>query len=233
MRVYERGKQMYYTVYEHINKINGKKYIGVTRQKPSRRWGHEGIGYKGNTIFWRAIQKYGWNGFEHKVVACNLTEQEAYDLERLLIFTNQSNHRKYGYNLAPGGEHNEMSSEGRLRLSQKNKGENNPNYGNHKLAGENNPNYGKTHSLEIRQRISDAKRGKKMKPFTAEHKAKIREHHKGGTESKKVVCVETGIVYQSINDAARAININKKVISSCCRNVPHYNTAGGYHWRFA
>jgi len=34
-----------YTVYMHINLVNNKKYIGITCQKVSRRWGGSGEGY--------------------------------------------------------------------------------------------------------------------------------------------------------------------------------------------
>ena len=34
-----------YIIYKHINKINGKIYIGQTCQKPEYRWNH-GKGYK-------------------------------------------------------------------------------------------------------------------------------------------------------------------------------------------
>ena len=39
-------------------------------------------------------------------------------------------------------------------------GENNPNYGNHKLAGKNHPNYGKPMSDEQKKKLSDAAQGK-------------------------------------------------------------------------
>ena len=80
--------------------------------------------------------------------------------------------------------------------------------------------------------MSRNRKGKGLHSFSEEHKRKIKENHAGGNPSKKVLCVETGMIYQSINDAARAVGLNKKLISNCCRKIPHYNTGGGYHWMF-
>jgi group I intron endonuclease len=228
---------MAHTVYEHVQKENGKRYIGVTKHKPQRRWRPNGEGYKKNPYFWHAIQKYGWDSFEHNVIAEGLSEDDAYNMERELIAKYKSNDLEHGYNIAPGGAHNDMPEATRQRLSRERKGKNtgkdNPNYGNHKLAGKNNPNYGHKMSEEQKRAISEKKRGKKLPPFTEEHKRKIRENHKGGAQKRAVLCVETGTIYKSINDAARATETNKKQISKCCRGVEHYNTAGGYHWKFA
>ena len=60
----------------------------------------------------------------------------------------------------------------------------------------------------------------------------MKENHSGGADKKKVRCIETNVVYESINDAARQIGASKKLISNCCRHVEHYNTAKGYHWEF-
>ena len=49
-----------YCVYMHVNKINNKKYIGITKQKtPESRWGANGVNYKGSPHFYAAIKKYG------------------------------------------------------------------------------------------------------------------------------------------------------------------------------
>lgn len=57
-----------YCVYAHINKVNGKIYIGQTCRKPEYRW-NDGKGYKECTYFYNAIEKYGWDNFDHEILA--------------------------------------------------------------------------------------------------------------------------------------------------------------------
>lgn len=47
---------------------------------------------------------------------------------------------------------------------------------------------------------------------------------------KKVICIETGIIFDSMNDAAKEYGIHQGSISSCCNHKTH--TAGGYHFEF-
>lgn len=91
-----------YTVYMHTNIVNGKKYIGITCQKPERRW-QNGYGYI-KTYFGNAIIKYGWDNFEHEIIADGLSKETACQMEIALIRLFRTNEREYGYNISDGGE---------------------------------------------------------------------------------------------------------------------------------
>lgn len=58
-----------YSVYQHLNKVNGKSYIGMTGRNPISRWGTNDTNYISSPHFYAAIQQYGWNSFEHIVLA--------------------------------------------------------------------------------------------------------------------------------------------------------------------
>lgn len=90
-----------WSVYIHTNKVNGKRYVGITSKLPEKRW-QNGHGYKGQT-FYKAIKKYGWDNFEHEIVASNLTEDEASNFERILIRELDSFIGHKGYNVSIGG----------------------------------------------------------------------------------------------------------------------------------
>ena len=94
-----------YCAYVHINKIDRKIYVGQTiyGDTPNKRW-RNGRGYKDNVYFYRAVQKYGWDNFEHEIIASRLTKEEANNFERLLIATLKTYDNNFGYNLTLGGE---------------------------------------------------------------------------------------------------------------------------------
>ena len=118
-------------VYMHTNKINGKKYIGITSRNPNKRWRKDGKGYQRHLHFWSAIQKYGWDNFRHEIILHNETYEFACKVERCLIKHYKSNNPKYGYNNTLGGEGKLLTKEQKNALSEKRKGENNHFYGKH------------------------------------------------------------------------------------------------------
>lgn len=96
------GNDKCYSVYKHTSPC-GKVYIGITKQKPKYRWGRES-GYRTNEHFKRAIEKYGWDSFEHEIILDGLSEKEACEIEKELIAKYRSTDEKYGYNHSTGGD---------------------------------------------------------------------------------------------------------------------------------
>ena len=138
-----------YCVYIHTNKINGKMYIGQTCQDPEDRW-KNGNGYKKCTYFYRAIQKYGWDNFEHEIIASHLTLDEANNFEELLIGVLNTMNPNNGYNLKSGGKSNLLSELTKRKIGKANKG--------HKM------------SEEQKNKLIESHKGK---PLTDETKRKI------------------------------------------------------------
>ncbi len=89
-----------YTVYTHTSP-SGKVYVGITSQLVKARWKY-GYGYKKCCIFYLAIQKYGWNNIEHKIILENISESHAKYAEKYLIKWYKMH--KMSYNITDGGE---------------------------------------------------------------------------------------------------------------------------------
>lgn len=93
---------MDYIVYCHRNIVNGKRYIGITKQKTEKRWKH-GKGYSAQH-FSRAIEKYGWDNFEHIILKENLTKERAVFFEKFYINKYDTTNLENGYNETLGGD---------------------------------------------------------------------------------------------------------------------------------
>ena len=101
-----------YTVYCHTNKLNGKRYVGITSMRPEVRWGN-GNNYRSSRHFNFAIEKYGWDGFTHEVIAEGLTKEEACQMEQDLIKKYKTTNDRYGYN-----QRSEVTSSRRTKNGQ-------------------------------------------------------------------------------------------------------------------
>ena len=241
--MYMETNEKKWCVYMHRNKENDKTYIGITSRDVIRRWGRNGNGYRqdDNPVFYNAIQKYGWDNFEHIIWAENLLEKEAKEWEIRLIALFKTNCRKYkspelGYNLNDGGDGNPghiLSEESRKKISQ-----------NHAdVSGKNNPMYGKSamkgrkHSEESKQKMRESQKGK---IFSDEHKKNLSVSKigkfKGGNSpnARKVVQLSLKMkfisYFDSIIDAANFTKTNRSSIRECC--IGNRKTAGGFKWMY-
>lgn len=199
-------------VYMHINKINNKKYIGITSRKPERRWRRNGQGYKSSPYFYNAIQKYGWDNFEHKILFTDLNEYEAKLKEKELIKFNKSNIHDFGYNCTEGGDGicgHKMTPEQIEKMRQRLKGR--------KLSNEH------------KKLLSELFTGR---TFTDEWKNKISQSHIGelNPSARKVVLINNKYellkIYNCIKFAADELNLHITHIQDVCDKK--YTNTGGY-----
>ncbi len=108
-----------YCVYIHTNKENGKVYIGQTKfgDDPNKRW-RDGEGYGGCILFENAIKKYGWDSFNHDIIASGLTMDEANRIEESMIQQFDSTNSENGYNIRLGGENYEWAEISKLKMAK-------------------------------------------------------------------------------------------------------------------
>lgn len=164
-------------VYIHRNKINNKAYIGIAKGNPEHRWGQNGKKYKQDSqpVFYNAIQKYGWDNFEHIIWNTNLTHEDAKHIEKTLITLFKTNCRlyknpEYGYNETNGGDGTsgrKQSEETRKKMSKNRKG---------KYTKENSYWYGKHISEETKEKLRFANKGRQL---SEETKKKMSKSHTG------------------------------------------------------
>lgn len=202
-----------YCVYQHINKTNGKTYIGITSQKPTIRWGLKGQGYEECPYFWKAIQKYGWENFEHIILAEGLSRDEACEMEINQIKKYDSNNPDKGYNISEGGKG------GSAEVMKKKW---------------NDPSYKEYASKKMREAWEDpqkrARRSEATKKRWADEKFKESTMKKVITScGKSVMCVETGEVFKTMHEAAVAYNLDKPNICRACKTGYR---CGDYHWKY-
>lgn len=201
-------------IYIHKNKTNEKVYVGQTNDV-SKRWAGQGTHYMSCPKFWKAICKYGWDGFDHIILEENLTIEEANqkEAEYIKIFDSINN----GYNIAAGGANAEKpylseymkekwkEPEYRAKKIASLSGENSHFYGSDK-KGENNPMWGKHHSQETKDLISQkAKERHQQNPDMVKGK--------NNPMSKQVICLTTGQIFDCQKDAADWAQVGTSTMS--------------------
>lgn len=213
-----------YVVYIHTCP-NGKRYVGTTSIKPEYRW-NKGRGYARNERFFSDIVKYGWDNIAHEIVHTGLSKDDAAQAEIELIARYKTNNESFGYNLTDGG---------------------------FQTCGASNPFYGKKHTdasresmrkhwdydkhftKETRHKISMATSGENNPLYGKHHTAESNLKNLQSQKTRKVVVQLTLFgeivqTFQSIREAARAVNGCNKHISNACK---YGNISYGYKWQFA
>lgn len=195
-------------VYIAENAINGKSYIGVTGRKTiaKRAYEHGWFARSGkNTVFAKAIRKYGIEAFRFSALGEYATYAEALDAERAFI-----ERLKPDYNTAAGGRgpmNTKWSDERRERAVKGMR------------AAWNSTR--KAHMSAMW----------KGRPLTEETKEKIRAAKPAEHFCKPIMRLNDGVVFASLRDAAKASGARAKTISEVLSGRQHVTGAG--LWTFA
>lgn len=233
-----------YTLYMHTTP-SGKVYIGITKQKPERRW-RGGEGYRPpagrSSPFYEAIIKYGWDNIKHEILAEGLTKAEACELEQVTIQEHEAQDSRKGYNVLNGGEvpmadcpqavRQKMSESAFKKWSR-------PEY-IEKHTGDNHWTHKAGYSEKSIEAMRQSNIGRKRTPAQVEflrEKAK-RQPRRTGRDNKKSIPIacyskdgQLVAVYYGSLEAERNTGICYQNIYKACKG--ERKTAGGYVWRFA
>jgi group I intron endonuclease len=249
----EINKNAYGFIYITTNLINRKKYIGQKKFENGshmNRW----VNYLGSGVLLkRAISKYEEKNFVRDIIAIAYNKEELDYLEIDFIKCHNAAENENYYNISDGGHTGnpyagktedellkikaKQSKARRGRVlseewienikkslhanykdeEQRRKhaffGETNPNYGNgDKIRGEKNWFYGKTHTEETKKKISESKIGNK------------------NPVAKKVICINTSDIFETIKEASLKYNLDSSSITKCCKGK--IKSCGGYKWMY-
>lgn len=243
----------HYTVYIHTTP-SGKRYVGITGRNTSQRWHPQH--YNTCTAFYSAICKYGWENITSRVVSVGLTIDEAKRAERFLIDKYKTTDRRYGYNILPGGDISDgTTDEVKSKIA--------------------NIHRGKKRSKETRQKMRDAQErvGRSCKVVCYETGESYRSQsdaerdlglYRGGIGAvldnphrtcggyhwvkdidnampppdvlrdrtkRAAVIVETGQVFESATQLARFLNTTTACVINACKG--RNRTVAGVHVKYA
>lgn len=169
---------MNYTVYKITNTVNGKIYVGLTKQTIHMRLMDH---YKRGFALTDAIHKYGKDKFLIESLETNLTKDQASEREKYYISELNSTVKGVGYNMTFGGDGVavvEHTAEYRKKLSdaakknhankiigmhgrkhsQETKSSMSENHAD--FSGDKNPMYGRKHSPETIEKIRAARKNR-------------------------------------------------------------------------
>lgn len=202
-------------VYKIENKTNGKVYIGVTNNFKRRMNEHRNCSKNekySNIAIYRAIKKYGWDGFYKIILEENETIEECFNSEQYYIDMYNSLNSKYGYNMTIGGIGGKT----------------------HDVSGSKNPMFGRHLTEEHKLKMSNSLKGKKKPkchgenvskaltgiPKSEEHKENLRKANKGNLppncKEYIVININDGSIHKFISGAEmeRVLGISRHTIDN-------------------
>ena len=232
-----------YCVYCHTVP-SGRRYVGISCD-PVKRW-RNGRGYEKNYLFYRAIEKYGWENIEHSILYDGLTLNEAKAIEKKLIAEWNLTDAEYGLNLSGGGDG--ILADSSRELMSKSR------IGNHNSVGrvipsevrskisESLKNYyrNNTNAMKGKHHTEETKQKLRNRVVSEGTRAKMRKHHANvsGGANPSARAVEQYTLdgeylqrYEYATEACNKYGLDLSSLIKCCRGKA--KSCGGYRWQYA
>ncbi len=242
-------------IYVATNQANGKQYVGLTRIGVARRWSHHVT--KSNapkTYFHKAIAKHGAEAFTVVTYASALRIEDLGALECDVI-----KQLKPAYNQTNGGEvtlGRKYDNAALERIRIKNTGKKRSPEARERNRAQKlawfaaHPEEREKSAIQLREAralIDEAKRiaavsaAHKNRVWSDESRAKLSASCMGrrygpevlakmaATKRRKVLCIQTGAVYDCAESAAAVISAHKASVNAACK---HGRTVYGFNFKY-
>lgn len=212
-------------IYGIYNRANGKWYVGQAKHIHKRNTGELWQLRQGERRAWNKrlqadFHEYGSEHFELITLeVCDakvLDEREIYWVEKLHAYES-------GYNCTRGGKNGKgyVPAKDTIEKMKQSSAKRWAKPEEHEKMSKAKQNL----SDETREKMRQSHLGKKQSPEQIEKRQ--RQFY------KSVICIETGIIYESVKAAGKALNIDSSSIATVARKAnPSRHTAGGYHWEY-
>lgn len=224
-------------IYKITNLVNGKTYIGQSIDIQRRFWEHRCISHESNVHLKNALRKYGKENFKYEVLE-ECSEEQLDEKERYYISI-----LKPEYNVTNGGQDtlrrypevikqkiSVKSKEQWAKMSNEEKAKRIKN----NLKG---PRKGHTVSEKTRTKLREINTGKTQSLETIEkRKETIRNKKRSGYvqtnagHRKKIICLETGEIFESVKQASAQLNTSRSNISKVLKGKQ--KTVKGYRFEY-
>jgi group I intron endonuclease len=205
-------------IYKIQNKIDGKIYVGQTRNELQKRW-NEHCKKQSNCRYLKsAIKKYNISNFDFSLICIcfddDLDKNEVYYIKKYNTISPN------GYNLREGGNSGAHHEETKKKISEALKNRTDIIYGKHQL--------GKPHSEEIKQKISNSLKGIK--------------HSESSINKRRILLTKNTVFQMNIDgdiintfngyvEAAKSIGTSKGYIWRACNGQTKDAKCFGFIWK--
>lgn len=235
-----------YKVYCHTNLTNGKKYVGQTEQKIKRRWRNNGVGYKGQVFYLAIQKYtwdgFSHEILHDNLTASEANELEKYYIKEWDLMNPKKgyNRKEGGDNQKPSEEARRKMSESHKGFKVSEETKEKLRQINKNRCGDKNPMFGKGKEvicIETKEifnscriagdelniepsSISAVCRGKRKSAgdlhFCYSKDYDENKEYDLSLKKRKVRCLNTGEIFNSITEAKNKLNIKNAHISEVC-----------------